>query len=168
MIYSFRNSGFRDPETGVYNHTYFMEVFNREWHRHIRDKQSLALLYLYPHLQETTKKAGMLELLTKDVEGALLRSTDMMGRLNQECFAMGLFNIDDAGTEVVVERIKAQIAEFLAKYGKDASLRMDYRIAACICLPTKDRKPETLFMNTETMVRLMDSTSENSAIERLQ
>ena len=68
MIYSFRNSGFRDPETGVYNQTYFMEVFNREWHRHIRDNQSLALLYLCPHIHETVKQPHLLELFMKQVQ----------------------------------------------------------------------------------------------------
>ena len=75
MIYSFSNSGFRDPETGVYNQTYFMEVFNREWHRHMRDRQGLALLYLCPHIHETISQPQLLELFMKEQQVRLVLIT---------------------------------------------------------------------------------------------
>ncbi len=106
MIYSFRNSGFRDPETGVYNQTYFMEVFNREWHRHIREHQSLALLYLCPHIHETVKQPHLLEFFMKEVQEAILRTTDLVARMDNDHFALGLFNINEDGTQIVLERIE--------------------------------------------------------------
>ncbi|WP_372870654.1 diguanylate cyclase domain-containing protein [Shewanella sp.] len=168
MIYSFRNSGFRDPETGVYNQTYFLEVFNREWHRHIREQQSLALLYLYPHLRETIKHPGILELFTKEIEGTLLRATDLLARMNDDCFAFGLFNIDSQGASVVAERIEQAISEFIKRYEKDHSVRMEYKLATCICSPTREQRIEKLFTNTETMARLLEQDKgKQSAIECL-
>ncbi|AZQ09963.1 diguanylate cyclase domain-containing protein [Shewanella khirikhana] len=169
MIYSFRNSGFRDPETGVYNQTYFLEVFNREWHRHIREQQSLALLYLYPHLRETIKHPGILELFTKEIEGALLRATDLLARMSDDCFALGLFNIDTEGTSVVTERIESAIREFVHKYDKDHSVQMEYKLAACVCSPNREQRIEKLFTNTETIAKLLEQDKgKHSVMEQLQ
>mgnify|MGYP006172806751 CR=1 FL=1 len=97
MIYSFSNSGFRDPETGVYNQTYFMEVFNREWHRHIRDHQSLALLYLCPHIHETISQPQLLELFMKQVQQALMRTTDLLARINNQSLVQRAANFPSWG-----------------------------------------------------------------------
>ena len=118
MIFSFSNSGFRDPETGVYNQTYFMEVFNREWHRHARDSQSLALLYISPHIHESLKQPHLLERFTQQLQESLLRSTDLIARMNHNKFALGLFNITEAGTETVLKRIDEQIAIFNSEFIK--------------------------------------------------
>lgn len=151
MTYSFRNSSFRDPETGVYNQIYFMEVFNREWHRHQREKQSLALLYLCPHIHETVKQPHLLELFTNQVQEALLRATDLIARLDTNHFALGLFNVDEEGAKVVLQRIDEQINQFLAKHGKDHNFSIDYKLAGGICLPSDDKKIEGLFVQVESL-----------------
>ncbi|MCL1143655.1 diguanylate cyclase domain-containing protein [Shewanella gaetbuli] len=151
MIYSFRNSSFRDPETGVYNQNYFMEVFNREWHRHLRDKQSLALLYLCPHIHETVKQPHLLELFTNQVQEALLRATDLIARLDKNHFALGLFNIDEQGIEVVLKRIDDQINLFLSQYGKEHSFSIDYKLAGGVCLPSERKNIEELFTQVESV-----------------
>ncbi|MCS6129452.1 diguanylate cyclase [Shewanella baltica] len=169
MIYSFRNSGFRDPETGVYNQTYFMEVFNREWHRHMREHQSLALLYLCPHIHETVKQPHLLEFFTKQVQEALLRATDMIARLDHNHFALGLFNIDEVGTEVVLKRIEQQISDFNQDFGKNHKLTIDYKLAACICLPTQENKIESLFSNVSQLSQDLEKSNDQSqALIRLQ
>ena len=151
MIYSFRNSSFRDPETGVYNQIHFMEVFNREWHRHLREKQSLALLYLCPHIHETVKQPHLLELFTNQVQEALLRATDLIARLDTNHFALGLFNVDEQGTEVVLKRIDEQIKLFKEKYGKDHNFSIAYKLAGGICTPSDDKNIEALFVQVESL-----------------
>ncbi|MEC4726008.1 diguanylate cyclase [Shewanella sp. D64] len=151
MIYSFRNSGFRDPETGVYNQTYFMEVFNREWHRHIREHQSLALLYLRPHIHETVKQPHLLEFFMKQVQEAILRTTDLVARLDDSNFVLGLFNIDEDGTTVVLGRIEEKIEQFNLEYGKQHTSHVDYDLAACICIPERDLNIELLFEDVEKL-----------------
>ena len=151
MIYSFSNSGFRDPETGVYNQTYFLEVFNREWHRHIRDNQSLALLYLCPHIHETVKQPHLLELFMKQVQEAIMRTTDLVARLNQDNFALGLFNIDQQGTQTVIERIEQKIIEFNENYQTKYTSRIDYELAAYVCKPERDLNIEILFEDVRSL-----------------
>lgn len=159
MIYSFRNSGFRDPETGVYNQTYFMEVFNREWHRHIREHQSLALLYLCPHIHETVKQPQLLEFFIKQVQEAILRTTDLVARLDDSNFALGLFNIDEDGTKVVLERIEEKIKQFNLEYGKQHTSHVDYDLAACICIPERDLNIELLFEEVEKLSHELEHES---------
>ncbi|QIR14142.1 diguanylate cyclase domain-containing protein [Shewanella aestuarii] len=151
MIYSFRNSSFRDPETGVYNQIYFMEVFNREWHRHLREKQTLALLYLCPHIHETVKQPHLLELFTNQVQQALLRATDLIARIDTNHFAVGLFNIDEQGTHVVLNRIDEQIKQFLEKFGKEHHFTLSYKLAGVLCIPTNEQTIEKLFVNVEAL-----------------
>ncbi|MCE9678278.1 GGDEF domain-containing protein [Shewanella sp. AS1] len=165
MIYSFSNSGFRDPETGVYNQTYFMEIFHREWHRHIREKQSLALLYLCPHLDETVKQPHLLELLIKEVQEAMMRTTDLVARFNLDNFALGLFNIDRRGTQTVIKRIESKINNFNLHYQKNHSAQIDYEIAANVCQPTSEIDIESLFEETNLLChQLEQQKSSHSAI----
>ncbi|QUN04668.1 diguanylate cyclase [Shewanella yunxiaonensis] len=149
MIYSFSNSGFRDPETGVYNQTYFMEVFNREWYRHLRDQQTLALLYLSPLLPGMINQPHLLDFFTGRIQASLLRTTDLLARLNQTLFAVGLFNTDEIGTQTVIERITEQLEEFSGEYRQHHGVGFDYRIAACLCQPSTEVKPEALFIEAE-------------------
>ncbi|NRD74606.1 diguanylate cyclase [Shewanella sp. VB17] len=164
MIYSFRNSGFRDPETGVYNQTYFMEVFNREWHRHIRDHQSLALLYLCPHIHETVKEPHLLEFFMKEVQEAILRTTDLVARLNGDSFALGLFNIDEDGTKLVLHRIEEKIEQFNLNYGKQHTSHVDYELAGCLCVPEQDLNIELLFKDVEQLTHELE-LEQNKHIE---
>ena len=151
MIFSFRNSGFRDPETGVYNQTYFLEVFNREWHRHLREKEQLALIYLRPHLHETYHHPGLLESLTANIETCLLRATDMIARLDDDLFAIGLFNISDHGIEIVVDRIEQCMDKFVQEFERDHSFSLGYKIAATGCRPNRNKALETLFEKVDKL-----------------
>ncbi|ACA87344.1 diguanylate cyclase domain-containing protein [Shewanella woodyi] len=169
MIYSFRNSGFRDPETGVYNQTYFMEVFNREWHRHIREHQSLALLYLCPHIHETVKQPHLLEFFMKEVQKAILRTTDLVARMDNDHFALGLFNINEDGTQIVLERIEKKIETFNLEYGKQHTSHVDFELAACVCLPERDLNIELLFQDVEKLSHELElEQSKHTALRLLQ
>ena len=169
MIYSFRNSSFRDPETGVYNQSYFMEVFNREWHRHMREQQSLALLYLCPHIHETVKQPNLLEMFVNQVQEGLLRATDLIARLDNDHFALGLFNINDQGAEVVLSRIEEQVKQFLNKHGKEHNFTIDYKLAGGICLPKNSNNLEGLFISVENLSNDLENQSDkHQSLIRLQ
>ncbi|MCL1148031.1 diguanylate cyclase [Shewanella sp. 10N.261.52.F9] len=155
MIYSFSNSGFRDPETGVYNQTYFMEVFNREWHRHIRDQQGLALLYLCPHIHETIYQPQLLELFMKQVQQALLRTTDLLARLDSQAFALGIFDVDSTGARVVLKRLETKINEFNQNLVSQKHNPIDYELGGCSCLPSKELYLENLFETVEKHTQQM-------------
>ncbi|MCG9696259.1 diguanylate cyclase [Shewanella sp. Isolate11] len=160
MIYSFSNSGYRDPETGVYNQTYFMEIFNREWHRHIRENQSLALLYLCPHIDETLKQPHLLELFIKKVQEGIMRTTDVVARLNLDNFALGLFNIDQSGTQTVIDRIELKLIEFNLEYQKKHPHQIEYEIAACVCRPKADLNIEAIFEDMNDLSHQLEQQRE--------
>ncbi|PKG57577.1 deoxycytidylate deaminase [Shewanella sp. Choline-02u-19] len=159
MIYSFSNSGFRDPETGVYNQTYFMEVFNREWHRHIRDHQSLALLYLCPHIHETISQPQLLELFMKQVQDALMRTSDLLARLDNQSFALGIFETDEMGTKIVIDRLEHKIADFNQAFQANSHSEISYELTGCICYPSANVYLETLFETVEQQTMKMRSNS---------
>ncbi|MFQ6371812.1 GGDEF domain-containing protein [Shewanella sp. YIC-542] len=150
MIYSFSNSGFRDPETGVYNQTYFMEVFHREWYRHLREQQSLALVYLFPLVPGMVNHPHLLDFFAGRVQSSLLRATDILARINQQCFAIGLFNVDETGTHTVIDRVTSQLQAFSAEYQQHHGVALDYHMAACLCRPSADKKPEEMFKQVES------------------
>lgn len=107
MIFSFQNASFRDTDTGLYNQAYFMEIFNREWHRLIRDNSSLSVILFNPHIKPLTPTdTQMLAKVGQILTEQTLRSTDITCRFDQTNFAMGLFGLDSCGTEVILERIR--------------------------------------------------------------
>ncbi|WP_052074546.1 GGDEF domain-containing protein [Shewanella mangrovi] len=162
MIYSFNNSGFRDPETGVYNQTYFMEVFHREWFRHLRDKQNLSLLYIHPLIHENSATPHLREFYSAKIQQSLLRATDMLARMNQHVFAVGLFNTDEEGTKRVIERINEQLAQFSQDYRNQHGDALESKMVACICTPTKDLKPETLFITADELLHHPEKQADNA------
>lgn len=141
-----------------------MEAFNREWHRHLREKQSLALLYLCPHIHETIKQPHLLELFTNEVQEALLRATDLMARLDTNHFALGLFNVDEQGTKVVLKRIDEKINHFLEEHGKSHNFTLDYKLAAGICLPSSTHKIEDLFVSVEELAAQLEQAQEHQGL----
>ncbi|MCL1139143.1 diguanylate cyclase domain-containing protein [Shewanella pneumatophori] len=163
MIYSFSNSGFRDPETGVYNQTYFMEVFNREWHRHIRDNQSLALLYLCPHIHETIYQPQLLELFMKRVQLALLRTTDLLARLDNQAFALGIFEVNNAGIQIVLKRLESKIAEFNNNLLSQRNSPIEYELGGCVCRPNKGLYLDNLFTTVEKHTLQLQSKHQSVA-----
>ncbi|MCF1427189.1 MAG: GGDEF domain-containing protein [Shewanella sp.] len=151
MIHSFRNSAFRDPETGVYNQIYFLEVLNRNWHIHLRDQDQLTLVFLRPHLHETYHHPGLMESLTSEIQSCLLRANDIIARLDNDLFAIGLFNTSDHGTEIVVESVEQCMDLFVKNYERDHSFSLGYKIAAVGCCPTRNKSLETLFERTHQL-----------------
>ncbi|MBE0363487.1 hypothetical protein PULV_a0938 [Pseudoalteromonas ulvae UL12] len=116
MIFSFQNASFRDHDTGLYNQAYFMEVFNREWHRLIRDQDALTVILVDPHvnLRDEQQKILFVE-LANILKLQTYRSTDLVCRFNDNYFALGLFGLNQGGTNVIIERIQAAIKTALGE-----------------------------------------------------
>ncbi|MDV5389769.1 nucleotidyl cyclase domain-containing protein [Shewanella xiamenensis] len=109
---------------------------------------------------------GVTTILT---QGALLRATDLIARLDHNHFALGLFNIDEAGTEVVLNRIADHIQEFNQEFGKTHKLKIDYKLAACLCLPTQEQKIESIFNNVSKLSQELERKQQQSqALVKLQ
>jgi aconitase B len=73
------------------------------------------------------------------------------------------------GTEVVLKRIEQQISDFNQDFGKNHKLTIDYKLAACICLPTQENKIESLFSNVSQLSQQLEKNHDQSqALIRLQ
>lgn len=159
MIFSFQNASFRDTETGLYNQAYFMEIFNREWHRLIRDNDSLSILLFNPHIRTTseTEKAKLIQvgnILTEQT----LRSTDITCRFNEHCFAMGLFGLDTEGTKVIVSRIQNALLE----QEKLGLLHCNLSIGAVNVKPELTIEPGAIFEKTISALHYAEQNGVNA------
>lgn len=159
MIFSFQNASFRDTETGLYNQAYFMEIFNREWHRLIRDDNSLSVLLFNPHIKLTNEvdKSRLIQvgnILTEQT----LRSTDITCRFNKYCFAMGLFGLDSDGTKVILERIQNTLAE----QEKLGLLHCNLSIGAVNVKPELEIQPGTVFEKTISALHCAEESGVNA------
>lgn len=148
MIYAFDQSDIRDPETGIYNYTYFMESFQHEWKRHIRENQGLMLLYLCPNIHETVTQPYLLKSLINHVQSTL-RTSDLFGRLDPHRFAIAIFSVTPAVTQVIINRIEKTIMEFNHEYSQQHSTHVDFTLAACTCKPNNTLHVESLFEKLE-------------------
>ncbi|MEN3374770.1 MAG: hypothetical protein V7604_125 [Hyphomicrobiales bacterium] len=106
----------QDGLTGLANRRSFDEVFDREWHRAMRDKTPLGLIMLdvdkfkvfndvYGH------QAGDMSLcaVARAIEAGLLRPADFAARYGGEEFVIVLPGTDEAGTIEVAERIRHSV-----------------------------------------------------------
>jgi diguanylate cyclase (GGDEF)-like protein len=145
MIYSFQNASFRDGETGLYNQAYFMEVFNREWHRLMRDKSALSILFLNPHinLSNSIEKECFIQ-IAHLLEELTYRSSDIICRFDDKFFAIGLFDLNKQGTNVIVKRIQKEIEQNI----KLRSTAVNITVGATNVLPSTSILIENLFEKT--------------------
>lgn len=159
MIFSFQNASFRDGETGLYNQAYFMEILNREWHRLIRDKSNLSILFLNPHVSTSSSsdKACFIE-IAHLLQDSTYRSSDIICRFDEHYFAIGLFDLDKSGTNIIVQRIQNKIEECI----KLRSLAINLSVGAINVLPTNDIPLEDIFIQTANTLKEAESQGCNA------
>jgi len=159
MIFSFQNASFRDGETGLYNQAYFMEILNREWHRLIRDKSSLSLLLLNPHINisDSMDKACFIE-IAQLLKASTYRSSDIICRFNDSYFAIGLFDLNEAGTTTIVQRIQDTIETQI----KLKSLSVNLTVGGINVLPSNEILIEDIFKYTVDTLQEAESQGCNA------
>jgi len=159
MIFSFQNASFRDGETGLYNQAYFMEILNREWHRLIRDKSSLSILFLNPHISvsNSTDKACFIE-VAHLLQESTYRSSDIICRFDDNFFAIGLFDLNEEGTNIIVQRIQNNIEHHI----KLRSLSINLTVGATNVIPTNAIPLEDIFSKTADTLKEAESIGSNA------
>lgn len=167
MIYSFQNSSFRDSDTGLYNEAYFMEIFYREWHRLIREQEALSIVIIDPHLSLSNPQNKIcFKALADTINSSTLRATDIVSRFHENEFIIGLFNLDEEGTETILQRITDNVTDattLLTNSNVSAS------IGALHVLPSHDMNIESVLTSAEKLVEdLANSPEEKIKIEYYQ
>ncbi len=145
MLYSWRKPAFRDTETGVYNHTYFIEAFNREWQKHLSKQQGLALLYLRTNVDETPNMSPVIKNLSCKLKSRLLRNNDLIARHEKGYFTIGVFNVDAYGMKAAIQRVADAVEEVRLDAHHNYNQRFDCKITAGHCRPSNCKQSDGLF-----------------------
>ena len=149
MLYSWRKPSYRDPDTGVYNQTYFVETFNRQWQKHLSKQQGLAIFYICPMLDETANPKPVIQSFSKKLKQKLVRHDDLIARNENGVFTIGVFCVDDFGMKAVLTRVRDAIEEEKDEANSIYHQRFDCRIAAGHCLPTNSKSSDGLIEKVE-------------------
>ena len=166
MIIDRYSTSFRDGLSGLYSEAYFAEVFQREWNRMLREKDALSIIIIHPHLNLNTEEDRLkFKLVSEIVEASTKRSTDIACRFQYNEIAVGVFNLDEVGTETVVTRIIESTEHGLAASFEDLHLS----IGGLNVLPSTQMEINEIFQLTENLVSRADGKGKHAyAIEYYQ
>ncbi len=96
-------------DTSIYTRAVFDSFLEREWYSHLRQQQPLSLLLIDTHLDAL--KNGRYEDAVKQAQHIFqtctYRRTDLVGKLDDQRYIIGLFHINTADTELVLNRLIA-------------------------------------------------------------
>lgn len=159
MIFDRFSTSFRDSLSGLYSEAYFAEVFQREWHRMLREQDALSVIIVHPHLNiNDTDDQLSFKLIAETIESATKRATDIACRFQSNEIAIGVFNLDPEGTEVVVQRILEQVEPQLAELVGN----IDLSIGALNVLPNANIEINEVFEKAEKLADLAERKGKNS------
>ena len=123
-----RKAAMVDPLTGIANRRWFMEDAARLAKRHRIDPCPTAVLIIdLDHFKSINDRFGhafgdqMLEIFA-DTARQSVRSTDLLGRMGGEEFAVLLPNMSRNGALAVAERIRANFAQAAVEVGATVSI----------------------------------------------
>ncbi|WP_233520489.1 diguanylate cyclase domain-containing protein [Flocculibacter collagenilyticus] len=113
-----------------------MEIFNREWHRLMREQDALSFVIVNPHIKtlDENSKVGF-QIVAKVLEKSVLRATDLLSRFHDNEFAVGLFNLNENGTNTIIQRIYDNLDSISDELYK---LNIHVSIGALNVLPNND------------------------------
>lgn len=159
MIFDRFSTSFRDSLSGLYSEAYFAEVFQREWHRMLREQDALSVIIIHPHLNINDMDDQLsFKLIAETIESSTKRSTDIVCRFQSNEIAIGVFNLDPEGTEVVVQRILEQVEPQLAELVNN----VDLSIGALNVIPASDMEINDVFEKAEQLADIAERKGKNS------
>ncbi|MDU0114240.1 diguanylate cyclase [Psychrosphaera aquimarina] len=159
MIFDRFSTSFRDSLSGLYSEAYFAEVFQREWHRMLRENDSLSILIVHPHLNiDNPNDQLSFKLISEAIEASTKRSTDIVCRFQSNEIAVGLFNLNEEGTETIVNRIIQSIEPQLSELVSN----IDLSIGAINVLPTYQIQINDIFERTEQLANMAELKGKNN------
>ena len=159
MIFDTFSTSFRDGLSGLYSEAYFAEVFQREWHRMLREQDSLSIIIIHPHLNlEDDSDQLSFKLIADAIELSTKRSTDLACRFHSDEIAIGLFNLDQKGTEVIINRIISTIEPQL----NELIQNIDLSIGAINVHASNQVDIEQMFERAEALADLAEQKGKNA------
>ena len=159
MIIDRFSTSFRDGISGLYSEAYFAEVFQREWHRMLREQDALSIIIIIPHLNIDNQEDRVnFKLIAEVVECSTKRSTDLACRFQRNEIAVGVFNLDEEGTETVITRILQSAKDGLEGLFESVHLS----IGALNVLPSSQMEINEIFKLTEDLAQKAETKGKNA------
>jgi PleD family two-component response regulator len=159
MIFSRFSTSFRDQISGLYSEAYFAEVFQREWHRMLREQDALSVIIVRPHLNISNKDDQIsFKLISELVEGSTKRATDLVCRFQENEIAVGVFNLDEDGTETIINRM----LENLESKFHGLIPNVDLAIGGLNVLPSNQIDIGEIFSITEDLASRAEQKGKNN------
>jgi diguanylate cyclase (GGDEF)-like protein len=159
MIFDSLNTSLRDSMSGLYNEEYFAETFQREWHRVLRESDTLSIIMVHPHLDiDDPNDQASFKLISEIVESSIKRASDIACRFQSNQIAIGLFNLDPQGTEKVIKRI-------INSLGPQSSALFEHvniSIGAVNVLPNSQLQIAKVFQRTNTLADMAQLQGKNT------
>ena len=157
----------QDGLTGIRNRRYFDEKLEREWHRSLRNQDSLALLLIdidffkafndqYGHLvgDECLKSVAQV------IERSLTRPSDSASRYGGEEFAVILPETNIDGAVHVAENIR-QAVEQMGVQVDNATLHVTASIGAAALIPQSHQEQQALIAIADESLYMAKSAGRN-------
>lgn len=159
MIFDRFSTSFRDSLSGLYSEAYFAEVFQREWHRMQREQDALSVIIVHPHLNiENLDDQLSFKLIAETIEQCTKRATDIVCRFQSNEIAIGLFNLNEVGTEVIIQRIFDNLDSALSELVGN----VDIAIGALNVLPSNAIEINQIFEKTEELTNIAEKKGKNA------
>ncbi len=144
--------GLLDPLTGMPNRRRFDDHLSKEWARAMREKTPLSLLMVdADHFKAYNDAYGhpqgdvLLQTISRIMQDALLRPTDLAARLGGEEFGIILPGTNAEGACAVAENLRANIEQTRVPVGNnDAYSSITVSIGQATAVPEMDQKVNTL------------------------
>lgn len=159
MIFDRFSTSFRDSLSGLYSEAYFAEVFQREWHRMLREQDALSVIIIHPHLNINDENDQLsFKLIAEIIASETKRATDIACRFQANEIAIGIFNLTPQGTEVVIQRILQQVEPQLSELVHN----VDLSIGALNVLPSHNIDINEVFEKAERLADLAERKGKNN------
>ena len=152
-----RHSTLIDDLTQAANRKRFTEYLDAVWLQHLRNHQPLSLLIcdvdffkLYNDTYGHPAGDTCLRQITRAMESALRRPSDLLARYGGEEFVIVLPQTNLLGAQQVAERIRQQLSEMeIPHRTSSVSHQVTVSIGASCCLASKEVSTETLISRAD-------------------
>jgi diguanylate cyclase (GGDEF)-like protein len=132
-----------DGLTGLYNRAAFDEFLEQHWQQHAQDQLQLSLILIdIDHFKKYNDHYGhvpgdeSLRAVANVLKACVQRSNDMVARYGGEEFAIVLTDTAQAGSEIVIARVQAAIAQLAIPHERsDVAPTLTVSIGVSTCIP---------------------------------
>jgi diguanylate cyclase (GGDEF)-like protein len=141
-----------DGLTGLYNRAAFDEFLEQHWAQHAQDQLQLSLILIdIDHFKKYNDHYGhvpgdeSLRAVANVLKACVQRANDMVARYGGEEFAIVLTDTSEAGSEIVIARVQAAIAQLAIPHEQsDVAPTLSVSIGVCTRIPNADQPSASL------------------------